>query len=151
MTVQAASADTTPDTVASDDLGTTPDCALLLTATLSVHGAQVRPSPDWPAGQGPQPLRLAQLTPAAHWYTTPQPYGGGGDGDGEGGMGGDGGAAMVASVGGVVSTTPVTVTPTLLMALCSTDSDTPPVVVILVLRLADAVALDTNTCGVEGQ
>ena len=64
-------------------------------------------------------------------------------------MGGDGGAAMVVCVGSVVSATPVTVTPTLVMAFCSSDSDTPPVVVILEVSEVDADALDTNTCASE--
>jgi hypothetical protein len=50
-----------------------PPATLLMTATLSEHGVQVRPSPIWPGRHGLQPSRLAQLTPVAHWYNTPQP------------------------------------------------------------------------------
>ena len=77
----------------------------------SVHAVQLRPSPPYPTGQALHVETVAQLTPAKQNQVIPQPAGGGGFGGGGAGDGGNGGAAIVATVGDVVSATPVVGTP----------------------------------------
>ena len=80
---------------------------------------------------------MAQLTPAKQNQVMPQPAGGGGVGGGGAGDGGSGGAAIVATVGDVVSATPVVGTP----AATSAAWNVPPELVALEMRVA---ALDAD-------
>lgn len=80
----------------------------------------------------------AQLTPAKHHQLIPQPAGGGGMGGGGAGDGGCGGAAIVATVGAVVSATPVVGTP----AATSAAWNVPPELVALEMRVAALDAAD---------